>query len=272
MVDHERDSEHGDARRDGGLDRDRERPGRLAGCLDEGAGCRRASEGHVVARRKECSRAAVEDGLGRRDDDDEVGAGDCLADTNVRPDRHEIGIGRVMDDDASSERTCLGRRQESLELLPPDSSLQSTRDEQRHVLFEDTEIPELVEHRRERKRSRIDVRTRQWERGRLHDDRYPRAPLRELRKRPARERERHGVAHCRPDVDKLRRRGWRAQDDVVDSHRDGDDPRAREKRHATHELQSNQSRRTDLGIRSPPTRGACLAGDRRGGVVDTVAE
>ena len=69
---------------------------------------------------------------------------------------------------------------------------------------------------------------------RFDDDRDASAPARELAERRPREREGERVSHGRGHLDDARRRRRRSQDDVVGSHRDGDDPRAREDRHACH--------------------------------------
>ena len=95
---------------DGGLDRERELPDGLTRCLDERARCGRPPDRRRVAGREQRSGAAVNDGLGRRDHDDEVGAGDGGMNPNVSRDRHEIGIGSVMDDGVAPERAGLGRR------------------------------------------------------------------------------------------------------------------------------------------------------------------
>ena len=233
MVEHQRDAEEVDPRRDRRLDRQGQLPDRFARRLHERASRSGASDRRRIARREQCSRATVNDGLGRRDDEDEVGVDHGRIDPRPGRDRHEIGSGCVVDDDLAAERARLGRRKKPLELLPPDPPREPTCDEEGDVLVRDAEALELVENGRERLRSRIALRSRQRERRRLDDDRDVSAAPRELGERRTREREGEGVSHRGGNVDNARGR-WRwAQDHVVGADRDGDDPRARQERHAT---------------------------------------
>ena len=139
-----------------------------------------------------------------------------------------------MDDDLAAECARLGRRKEPLELLSPDPSREPSCDEERDVLVSDAVALELVENRRERERPRIDLRSRQRECRRLDDDRDVHASARERGERRTGERERECVSHGGGHVDHARGRGRWAQDHVVGADRDGDDPRAREERDASH--------------------------------------
>ena len=149
-------------------------------------------------------------------------------------DRDEIGSRRVVDDDTTAKCACLGRGQEPLELLPSTSSCETARDEQCDVVVRDAEPLELVENGCERNRTRIDLRAREWERGRLDDDADPSSPSHDLVERSAGERIRERLAHGSCHVDHSGRWRWRTQDHVVRADRDGDDPRAREERDAGH--------------------------------------
>ena len=97
-----------------------------------------------VARREECSSTTVEGGLGRRGDDDEVGLDERAMSPGVSGERDEVvGLG-VVDDDASTERPSLRRRQQALELALPETPTESTCDEDRLLLVVD---PRLLERR-----------------------------------------------------------------------------------------------------------------------------
>ena len=176
----------------------------------------------------------MDDRLGRRDDENDVGIDDGGVDPSVVGDRDEVGSGGVVDDDATVKHPCLGRRQEPLELLPAASTCETAGDEERDVLVRDAEALELVENGRERSRTRIDLCAGQWERGRLDDDGDASPRARELVERTAGEWVGEGIANDRRDVDHTRRRRRGAQDHVVGADRDGDDPRAREERDASH--------------------------------------
>ena len=76
MVEDERDAEKRDSRGDGRLDGERQLPDGLAGRLHERACRGRSPDRRRVAGREQRSRAAVDDRLGRRDDEDEVGVDD----------------------------------------------------------------------------------------------------------------------------------------------------------------------------------------------------
>ena len=110
-----------------------------------------------------------------------------------------------------AEVPCLRRRQQALELAPPESTAETARDEDRLPLVGDAERRQLVEHGRERLGSRIDLRAGQRERGGLDDDGDATAFRHQVLERRARERKAQRIAHRRLDVDDARRRSGRVQ-------------------------------------------------------------
>ena len=120
MVEHEGDAEQGDARRDGGLDRERQLPDGLSRRLDERARARSAPHRRGVAGGEERSGPAVDDGLRRRDDEDEVDVDDGRVDPNAVRDRHEVGRCGVVDETRvrGTTRAWGGGRSRSSSFLP----------------------------------------------------------------------------------------------------------------------------------------------------------
>ena len=174
VVEDERDAEEARARRDGCFDRERELPHGLARGLDEGA--RRCSPAHrsCVARGEQRTRATVDDGLGRRDDEHEVGLDDGRIDEDLAGEGGEVGRGRVVHHDPSTKRSSLGRGQEAFELVPSGPAGEPARDEQRDARVRYPEPVELVEDGRKRGLPRIRLRAWHGERRRLDYDGHAR--------------------------------------------------------------------------------------------------
>ena len=217
MVERERDTDLRRLSRERLLERERQLPGGLAGGLHERfrAGC--AKSRLRVAGSEEGARPTMDDRLGGRHDDDEIGLHEGAIDARFgavgERERDEIGIGGVVDDHAPAEVPCLRRRQQALELASPESTAETAGDEDRLPLASDAERRQLVEHGRERLGSRIDLRAGQRQRGGLDDDGDATA-LRQPARRAARPRA-ESAAHRAP----LPRRRRRATAERADTRR-----------------------------------------------------
>ena len=201
VVEDERDAEEAGACRDGRFDRERELPHGLARGLDEGARRRGTSHRSCVAGGEQRARATVDDGLGRRDDEHEVGVDDGRIDADLAGERGEVGRGRVVHHDPSTKRSSLGRGQEAFELVPSGPAGEPARDEQGDAIVRYPEPVELVEDGRERGLPRIRLRAWHGERRRLDDDGHARVARDQPLERQALEWKRQRVANRRRDVD-----------------------------------------------------------------------
>jgi hypothetical protein len=175
----------------------------------------------------------VEHGLGGAHDEHEVGLEKRRMRARVGRDRNEAVVLRVVDEDVSAERSCLGRRQQLLELALACPAHEPSRDENRLAPVRDAGELESLKRRGKRPRSRIVLRPGNGERRGLDDDGgAPTASDRGLQWRP-REREPERVPDGGRDVDDVRWGQGRPEDDVVVTDGNEDEARAGEQRDAT---------------------------------------
>ncbi len=245
VVEDEGDAEQLGPSGECGLDGERELPGRLAGSLHERAGSGRAADGRRVARGEQGARAAAHDRLRGGDRHHDVRLGERARDGGARAvlevELDEARFGRVVDDDLPPELACLGRRQQLLELASRQASLEPSCDENRLPLVRHAERGELGDQRCEGARSRVEVRSRHGQRGRLDHDRHARPGSYDVGERRTVEREPQRVADGRLRVGHASGRARREENDglVVDGH--VHDPRAGEERDAAHVPQSTSA-------------------------------
>ena len=139
-----------------------------------------------------------------------------------------------MHEHAPAVRTCLGARQELLELVLTEAPTEAAGDEDGLSFVGHARRLELLEDGRERVLPRVERHAGKRQLAGVDDDRRPRSRADQLGERRAGQREAEPVAHGGGRVDEVRgRRRW-AEDDVVIAHRAHDDARAREKRNAAH--------------------------------------
>ena len=217
-VEHERRADHGHARRERTLEREAELPAAGGGGLEQRVGGRRAQR-RRAARAEQCAGPAVQDGLGRRDADDEIRLDEEPVDLQRRaPAVGEVDEIRRLDvvhldtcrgtaaprrgaTSASSSR-CPARR-----FRPPATRIVCCRDGT-------PSRSSSRDRRRERRPARVVLRSRQRQLGRLDDDRRRPAGRHERFERSAREREAERIADGHADVDDRLGRRRRPQHDA----------------------------------------------------------
>jgi hypothetical protein len=176
----------------------------------------------------------VDDGLGRRDDDDHVGleqAGvDAERDPAQLPDLDQAGILDVVDHHPAAEAPGERRRDdpELLEVALAEPSRKSSRNEQGLVLDRDAGSPELIDDGADRRSPRVVLRGRDRQRRRLdHDRGAPPRPCEGL-ERLAGEGKAERVSDGRADVPDCLAGRPRPQDDCVVRRVHDRQPRPRE--------------------------------------------
>ena len=217
-VEHERGSEHRYPTCERPLERDAQLPA-PRGCRLEQRVRRRRAQRLGAAGAEECGGAAVENGLGGGDTEDEIGLDQERVDAQRRPagvaDVDEVGCLGVVDLDPAVEAPGERRREQRLELALARPPVEPAGDEDRLARRRDAEPLELVDRCGERIPAGIARRAGKRQLRRLDDERRG-APARDERfERGAREREAERVADGRGDVDDALRGPARPQHDAV---------------------------------------------------------
>ncbi len=180
----------------------------------------------------------MQDGLGRGDHHDDIGANECGVDAKRdradTADLDEILALGVMHLDVAVEAPRELRRDQCLELFVARAACEPARDEQRLVAGRNAQPFELGHGRGDGSLARVALRARQRQVRRLDDDRRARPARDERFERITGEGEAQRVADGRTDVRDgvLRRR--RLQHDRIVVSRHDDEPRPGEQRDPRH--------------------------------------